>query len=589
MNHHIPVNSENWLTTGAVRRPSGARHALSTLTGAVFLGLPFPDAQGQVPQVPTDAGSLMQQIERERVPSGRANPQPAVPPLPAATTPASGASVFVSRFRFIGNTLVPEGDLADAVARFENRFLTFDELQAAAAAVAQRYREAGWVVRTLLPAQEIDAGVVTIEVIESRFGSAVFDEPPEAPVSARVLRLVRRQLPAGEPVRASAVDRAILLANDLPGVEVAGSLAEGAGPGEVDLLLRLSMSPRFGATALIDNAGGRATGTSRVLLSLVDNAAPTVGNQLTGLVLHGSGTDYIRIGYSVPVGSDGWRLGLNASKLDYRVVLPELSALDAGGQSRSTGLETSYPMVRSGMANLVMTAALDAKSFDNTVGATTTSGYRSDALSAGLSAQIADDKGGGVTTLAVTPTVGRLNLEGSPNRDLIALTTRTEGTFSKLRYAIGRLQPLEEGLTVSISLTGQYSSGNLDSSEKFSLGGSTGVRAYPSGEASGDSGHLLTTELRWLATPAAQVVAFYDWGHVKVNADNAFSGAPELNRFSLRGVGLAIVWQLREAGLQLAASVSQRVGRNPNANASGFDQDGSLVRNRLWLTASATL
>jgi hemolysin activation/secretion protein len=530
----------------------------------------------------------MQQIERERVPTGRANPQPA-PARPTATTPASGPTVSVSRFRFTGNTLVPEDDLADAVSRFENRALTFDELQAAAAAVAQRYREAGWVVRTLLPAQEIEAGVVTIEVIESRFGATVFDEPPEESVSARVLRLVRRQLPAGEPVRASAVDRAILLANDLPGVEVAGSLTEGAGPGEVDLLLRLAMSPRFAATAVMDNAGSRSTGANRILLSLVDNAALTVGNQLTGQVLHGRGTDYIRIGYSVPVGPDGWRLGANTSRLNYRVVLPELSALDAAGQSRSTGLEVSYPVVRSRMTNLLMTTTLDAKSFDNTAGATTTSSYRSDALSAGLSAQIADEEGGGVTTLAVTPSVGRLDLERSPNRELIALTTRTDGTFRKLRYAIGRLQPLDDGFTLSIGLTGQYSPGNLDSSEKFFLGGSTGVRAYPSGEAGGVSGHLLTTELRWLATPATQLAAFHDWGHVKVNADNAFPGAPELNRVSRRGVGLSIVWQLREAGLQLAASVSQRVGRNPNANDAGLDQDGSLVRRRLWLSASVAL
>ena len=38
----------------------------------------------------------------------------------------------------------------------------------------------------------------------------------------------------------------------------------------------------------------------------------------------------------------------------------------------------------------------------------------------------------------------------------------------------------------------QLSSKNLDSSEKFTLGGIGGVEAYPSGEASGDEGRKIS-------------------------------------------------------------------------------------------------
>ena len=46
------------------------------------------------------------------------------------------------------------------------------------------------------------------------------------------------------------------------------------------------------------------------------------------------------------------------------------------------------------------------------------------------------------------------------------------------------------------SFSGQMAGGNLDPSEKFYLGGSTGVRAYPSGEAGGSTGQLISLELR---------------------------------------------------------------------------------------------
>ena len=43
----------------------------------------------------------------------------------------------------------------------------------------------------------------------------------------------------------------------------------------------------------------------------------------------------------------------------------------------------------------------------------------------------------------------------------------------------------------------QLANKNLDSSEKFTLGGIGGVRAYPSGEASGDEGRKISFDLKY--------------------------------------------------------------------------------------------
>jgi hypothetical protein len=66
-------------------------------------------------------------------------------------------------------------------------------------------------------------------------------------------------------------------------------------------------------------------------------------------------------------------------------------------------------------------------------------------------------------------------------------------------------------------VSGQTASKNLDSSEKFSLGGINGVRAYPQGEASGDEGYRGTVELRHNVMPNVQATVFYDWGKVTIN------------------------------------------------------------------------
>lgn len=117
------------------------------LTGWLTLALPALTLAQTLP----DAGALRQQIERERQPPlpGRATPErPAAPP---ALKPIEGVSLTVKAFRFAGNTLLSNETLAAAVAGYLGRPLDFAQLQNAAAAVAERYREAGWIVRAYLP------------------------------------------------------------------------------------------------------------------------------------------------------------------------------------------------------------------------------------------------------------------------------------------------------------------------------------------------------------------------------------------------------------------------------------------------------
>ena len=107
--------------------------------------------------------------------------------------------------------------------------------------------------------------------------------------------------------------------------------------------------------------------------------------------------------------------------------------------------------------------------------------------------------------------------------------------YRKTSASLLYLQALSRDWTVYASVLGQRASKNLDSSEKFSLGGAQGVRAYPVGEAAGDEGALATLELRyalpqWLgATP--QLVLFADSGRVRINKNPFAAGN------NVRGLG----------------------------------------------------
>ncbi len=557
--------------------------ALGGLSGLAGLG-----RMAVAQTAPPDAGDFLQRIERDRLP---ALPRPQAPQAPVPPPLQAQPVVLVTAqvFRFVGNTLLSAEQLAPAVAPFLNRPLDFTQLQAAAAAVAAAYREAGWVVRAYLPKQEITDGIVTIQIVEAVFGKVILEGG--APLRLRfdtALSIVAAQQAPGQPLNANAVDRALLLIDDLPGVSTVGSLVEGAHDGETDLVLKFADEPLLMSDATLDNTGSRSTGDQRLAANLTLNSALGLGDLISANLIHTEGSDYARFAASVPVGFDGWRMGVNASHMVYQLISPEFVALHASGKSVSIGFDANYPLIRTRQKNLYLALAYDRKDFDNQANGGTISHYRTKAFTLGLNGNAFDSLGGGgANSASLALSRGNLNLDDSPNRATDASGPQAAGDYAKLRYSLSRQQVLGDDLTLFAAFSGQIASKNLDSSEKFILGGATGVRAYPSGEASGSEGQMFNLELRYKLPQNLSLTGFYDWGQVTVNRNNHFTGAAALNTYSLQGAGLALAWQ-SGGGLNVKATLARRIGGNPNPTATGNDQDGSLSKNRFWLTASLT-
>jgi hemolysin activation/secretion protein len=544
---------------------------------AVLLAVIPPCAHAQTPP---DAGALQQQIERERSQQLPRRMAPEKPSMPTEMQP-SGITVTVREFRFVGNTLIPAERLASVVAAYMNRPLDFNQLQSAAAAVADAYREAGWIVRAYLPQQDIRNGIVTIQIVEAVFGKLVPEGvPSRLPLSSALARFEARQKPE-EPLNADALDRALLLVDDLPGVAVAGTLLPGTKDGETDVVLKFADEPLIVGEMGADNVGSRSTGSQRITANMSVNSPLNQGEQFVANFIHARGNDYARLAWSLPVGNDGWRMGVNASRLDYRLVASEFKRLDGAGDSTSFGVEASYPIIRMRLKNLFLNFAIDRKDFDNRTATGTTSRYRIDNATVSLAGNLFDQwGGGGANSASVAFTQGKIDLGDLDPGELASLG----GSYSKLRYSVTRQQVISPVLSLFAAWSGQWAKDNLDSAEKFYLGGAYGVRAYPANEGGGGRGQLLNLEIRWKLPEGFTATAFYDWGRTIQNIDNrVLASSP--NRYQLRGHGLSLAWQTA-SGFSLKATWARRDGDNPNPSARGYDQDGSLEKNRWWLTAS---
>jgi hemolysin activation/secretion protein len=532
-----------------------------------------------------DAGSLQQGIDRERKPTVPAKPAPTLTPAKPVEPGRGEATVIVKQFTLTGNKLISEAELQAVLKSYANRALTMAELQKAADAVVQYYLDRGYLVRTLLPKQDVTEGLVRIQVIESVFSGVEIETKltDKRITEDRLRNTVAAQIQPGDPMSLKKLERGLMLANDIPGVNVSGRLVAGAADLTTGVVLNVSDEPLiYGETAL-DNFGTYSTGDARFTVNATMGGGLKMGDQLSLFTMKTEGIEFARLGFSLPAGYDGWRVGANASTMRYKIV----EGPEGKGTSVVLGLDASYPIYRSRPDNLYYVANLDKKFFDN-IGPTgdTTTKYSSLVFTTGFNGSMTDKfLPGGLTAGNIMLTVGNINLDGSPNQADDLATVNAQGGFERVKYGVTHTQNITSNLTAFVSYTGQLAGKNLDSSEKFYLGGPLGVRAYPNNEGAGSDGQLLTFELRQNLTSSLELTAFYDRGQVTVNKDNDFVGAADPNRMSYEGAGLQLTW-FGPRNSNVKVIWSHRLGDNPFPSSTGADQDGTMTLNRVWVSAS---
>lgn len=572
-------------------RPHSRAGRLRPLALALAVALPALACAQSIP----DAGRI---LESNRPPALIAPPGPAPKVLPDAQPVQRSAvggdqRVLVRAFVLKGADTVPEADLQALLRPYTGRELSFTELSAAAAAVSDYYRARGYFLASAtLPAQDLGAGQVTIQVLEGRISGVSLRPDRSVRIGAAS---ARRYLDAlvlpGQAVREDGLERALLLTQDLPGVHARAELSPGERLGETAVAVDLSEDPLVNGSVGLDNSSNRYTGRLRATAGVNLNDPSGRGDQLS-LLASSTGSDfkYARAGYVAPLGAAGTRVGLSYAGLRYHLG-QEFKALGAEGTAKIGQVLLTHPLLRTRRASLQLRAAYEDKRYANSANGVAISDKWVRTLPLGLVFSAQDSwNGGGITSASLDVTPGHLDLSGNAGFQAAdAVAERSEGRFLRTNYQFARQQRLAGPFSLLASVSGQFASANLESGEKISLGGPGRVRAYAAGEANGDEGHVATLEGH-LDLPAADadLSAFFDYGHVTLNR-NLYPGALAAggagNNYALKGAGLALSWKPL-ASVVAQFTVARKVGANPGLGANGRDVDGSASRTRAWFQAT---
>jgi len=512
---------------------------LAALLAALFM-VTVPAAGSIVP----DAGSILQQI------------RPIIPPTPTSTAmgltiegkPAGrlppGFPFIVRKIQISGNTLFDTTTLHALVAAAEGKRLSLSDLGELVTRITDYYHTHGYVLaRAIIPAQVIRDGVVVVEVFEARYGAIRIDN--HSRVNDALLENTLSDLESGQPVGQAKLDHSLLLLADIPGVFVNATLKAGESVGTSDLFVNATSGPAVSGSIALDNHGNPYTGRVQVSGSadLVDPLH--IGDILSANALSsGRGINFGRIAYESIVDAKGTRMGASYSALHYIVGGP-LAVLEAHGTAQIESLWAKQTLVRSRNVNLYGQIQYDGMqlSDDIDIGA-----LRADRHLENWTLSLAGDArdsllSRGITIWRFDWTDGRDRFDNLAAKLADAATARTQDGFSKWTANIYRLQKLSSKDELYLAFSGQWASGDLDSSEKMTVGGPNTVRAYDMGAISGDTGYLGTAEFRHDLGRALgsqwQAVAFLDSARVTINK-TIWAAGP--NSADLNGVGIGLNW-----------------------------------------------
>ncbi|MDB5317029.1 MAG: ShlB/FhaC/HecB family hemolysin secretion/activation protein [Rhodospirillales bacterium] len=509
--------------------------------GATFALLSWAAEAQIAPPVPPTR-SIEELTPRE---TPRLGPSIAPAPLEAQRGPGEGRRVKVARVILLGNTVLDEGTLRPVVTPLEGQNVTLARVEQARLAIVTAYRNAGYAFVTVAAAlapSGPDQSDLQLSVTEG-YIAEVRLEGDIGPAGTQVLRFLNGAMEQ-RPVQVETLERALLLASDVPGVTVRGLLQPVQGePGALRLVAQVSRRA-FSGYATMDNRAYRLTGPFQALAVLSGNSFTEYGErtEISTFLAERESQYFAQAAFETFVGGSGLRMRLYAGTGITRPV-GELESVGFTATTQVGGLSVSYPVIRSRPLNLTAVGQFDIYNavLENDISGTRTRVARDEirAYRGGFDLQFSDTAFG---LLPLSINLGTIRVSQGTNRFGASRNgaldvSRQSSVFDFLKVAgeFQRTQPLfapfvDTMINIQGLVSGQWTNDILPSAERFFLGGNRLLRGYYVGQAAGDRGYGYALELQmdtgWDVplTPfpgsgrtTSQFYVFQDYGRVTQN------------------------------------------------------------------------
>lgn len=473
------------------------RSALILLTTLSMANNGF--AQTTIPASAT-AGRVAQQVAAE-APTPKKRPVSFTSPTPQqAAFPKEVAAIQLKLNNIIldGNTRYTNKQLMALFPFKMGSTVTLGDIQHFANAITLRYNKNGYLLsQAVIPAQTIQNGVIHIKIIEGYIANVKV----EGPISEKNKALIQRygnKVLNKIPLNIKELETALLLASDLPGMDVKSIITPSKNVVNAADLTLVVQHEVVDNTSYIDydNRGTRYIGPERVIASYYWNSLLGDG-AATGVRLAESGhwnqMRYMELEHKQYVGINGLMFDIDAQ---YTRTYPGflLQGTNTLGTNKYALLGVQYPLIRLRSHTLYVNANFTYVNSFQEQFLTKIYNDQIRTLQFGLNYNSLDSYFG---SNQLTGSITRgLNIMGASQPGNLVSRVGAKPVFTKFNLSGGRLQGLPRSFSILLTGNGQYTPNKMYAYEQIGYGGLPFGNAYDPSEIIADRGIEAKLEIR---------------------------------------------------------------------------------------------
>ena len=489
------------------------------------------------------------------------------PPLPSTENEDLlniPGSINVKEFRFEGNTVYSDRELAQITAPYIKEDLSFVELLQAEAAVRDKYlqgcdannRPNGAGINqpcyvnsdAFIPIQKIEDGIITIQIVEGAIANiAITGTKDLAPnYIRRRLELVTQKQPFNlnellESLRLLQLDPLI--------GSVSAELSPGVRPEKSLLTVNVTEADSFDLTLTTDNNRSPGVGTFRRGLSLDERNLFGFGDSFGFSWLNTDGSNSFDFSYDIPFNAYNGKISLAGGFRDTEIIEEPFDRADITGDSWYSEVTFRQPVSQSARSEFALgltfsrqesSTKLQGDPFPLSAGANDDGETKISAIR--FAQEWTKRNPQSVFAGRSQFSIGVGNFDATTNEDL------PDSQFFAWRGQGQYVRSLARDTLFVLRSEFQLATEELVPLEQFSLGGFNTVRGYRQDFLLTDNAMFISAEARLpiLRVPQVggllQVIPFIDFGAGWNNGD-----LPNPDPNVLAGVGAGLRWQMGDS------------------------------------------
>lgn len=532
-------------------------YSLSCLAPTSLSAQQGPSPQG-VDQATREVDHQLREEAEERL-----APRVTTPSIEEEEEPAPssrGPKLLIKEIKLEGTDSFPAEDFSPILKKYTDREISIDDLKIISSAIEREYLRRGLIAGCFAPPQDIEDGIVTLRVVEAKFGTLKINQHGRFFDPERIRYYWT--LKPGDVLRYDKMSKDSQMMNKNPDRTVSLTLHAGEKPGTTDVLMDVKTRFPVHIFGSFDREGAVTTGRIRTGLGVRHNNFLMVDDTFMFGSSFGKDFSSIYMYHVVPItpfGTSvmyGYSDSRSAPKKEY-----ERYVIKSETQNYSVYVKQDVYKKDEYMGEVSLGLDANDKTSRSLAGTGTLSRDRLRLLR--MKSTLIHRFPGAITS--ITPELSQgFNWLGARRKNSFS-SRQTTNTFTKFNFNIRHRRALPMDLQATFNLKSQWAGEKLPSQEQLGIGGIDSVRGYPSQDYMADDGVVTNFELIfpsfWIPKgwkipydtltlrEDISLFTFFDWAWGKKRGD--IQGEKHLDYLSGAGIGMRIK-MFNQASLQLA-------------------------------------